>query len=155
MPRELRRKDRAIDQDQAWSILEKGEYGVLSTVSADGQPYGVPLHYAVVDGAICFHCATSGHKLDNIAANDRVSFCVVGRCEVMPDKFATIYESVVVFGRAVEVPDANKQKALEALLDKYSGDYRAEGLEYTRKVYNKARVFNISVEDIRGKARPA
>ena len=155
MPPELRRKDRAMDRDQAWRLLEKGEYGVLSTVSADGQPYGTPLHYALMDGAIYFHCATSGHKLDNIAANDRVSLCVVGRCEVMPDQFATLYESVVVFGRATEVFEADKQKALEALLDKYSRDYLAEGLEYTRKVFSKARVFQVSVETVRGKARAA
>jgi uncharacterized protein len=155
MPPELRRKDRAMDRDTAWRILNDGEYGTLSTVSAEGQPYGTPLHYALMDGAIYFHCALAGHKLDNIAANDRVSLCVVGKCEVMPDEFATIYESVVVFGRATEVFKGDKQKALEALLDKYSRDFRAEGLEYAKKVNSKARVFRISVEAISGKARTA
>ena len=39
--RELRRKDRSITNDEAITILNKAEYGVLSTVSPDGKPYGV------------------------------------------------------------------------------------------------------------------
>ena len=31
MFREMRRKDRSIDREQAENILEKGQYGVLST----------------------------------------------------------------------------------------------------------------------------
>jgi nitroimidazol reductase NimA-like FMN-containing flavoprotein (pyridoxamine 5'-phosphate oxidase superfamily) len=53
---------------EARGILNKGEYGVLSTVSAEGQPYGTPLNYCLIDDSIYFHCATEGHKLKNLAA---------------------------------------------------------------------------------------
>ncbi|MCF8042850.1 MAG: pyridoxamine 5'-phosphate oxidase family protein [Desulfarculaceae bacterium] len=155
MQRELRRKDRAVDREQAWRILEQGEYGVLSTVSPEGQPYGTPLHYCLMDGDIYFHCALTGHKLDNIAANSRVSLCVVGKAQVLPDQFATLYESVVAFGPATEVLGAQKQAALNALLDKYSLDFRAEGLKYIEKMSGKARVFKIAIEALSGKARTA
>ncbi len=77
--------------------------------------------------AIYFHCAVAGHKLENIAANSRVSFCVVGKTEVLSDQFATHYQSVIVFGQAEEVFDEEKHLALEGVLAKYSPGYREKG----------------------------
>ena len=73
----MRRSDKALPNDALVKILQEGEYGVLSTVSADGQPYGVPLNYALQNNNLYFHCALDGHKLDNLLANEKVSFCVV------------------------------------------------------------------------------
>ncbi len=53
-----------------------------------------------VGDVIYFHCAPEGHKLENLSGNNKVSFCVVGKTQVLPDKFATNYESVIVFGTA-------------------------------------------------------
>src|SRR5512146_2802730 len=103
MQRPIRRSDRALTNEQAAEILQKGEYGVLSTVSPDGQPYGVPVSFAYADNALYFHCAVEGHKRDNLASNPRVSFCVIGGTEALPDKFATRYESAIVFGKACEL----------------------------------------------------
>ena len=155
MQGEVRRKDRVADQEQTRRVLEQGEYGVLSSVSPGGQPYGTPLSYWLMDGDIYFHCALAGHMLDNIAANGRVSFCVVGKAQVLPDKFSTLYESVVAFGRASEMLGVQKRSALEGLLAKYSPGYPAEGGQYIDKLIERARVFKIAVEAISGKARNA
>lgn len=149
----LRRTDRAIPDSEAGSLLLAGEYGILSTVSADGQPYGVPVSYAYTGEVIYFHCALEGHKLDNLSSNNRVSFCVVGKTQVLPDKFATRYESVIVFGRAAEVTDDEKQAGLIELLKKYSPDFMAKGLRYINGDGDKARVYKIIVEAMTGKAR--
>ena len=153
MHHELRNKKRGITEAEAHELLERGEYGILSTCDADGQPYGIPLSYCVIDDSIYFHCAVEGHKLKNIAANDRVSFCVVGKTEVLPDKFATRYESVVVSGRATEVFDKEKQLGLEGLLPKYSAGFVAEGLDYINAAREQTRVFRISIDTLCGKAR--
>ena len=153
MHHELRRKDRGLGKSEARELLERGEYGILSTCGPDGQPYGMPLSYCVINDAIYFHCAVAGHKLENIAANNRVSFCVVGATEVLPDKFATRYESVIVTGKAAEVFDEEKQLGLEGLLPKYSVGFHAEGLDYIKSDWKRIRVFRISIEAIRGKAR--
>ena len=71
---EMRRKEKMISQEEIMEVLEKAEYGVLSTVSGDGIPYGTPVNFVFMDGAIYFHCATEGHRLGNIAANDNVCF---------------------------------------------------------------------------------
>ena len=94
--KELRRKDRAITEEEAVALLNKAEYGVLSTVSENGKPYGVPLNFCVINHCIYFHCAVEGQKIDNIKQNKSVSFCAVGNTEILPDKFGTKYESVIV-----------------------------------------------------------
>lgn len=48
---EMRRKDRMLNQEETIDILNKSEYGVLSTVGKDNAPYGVPVNFAYVDGA--------------------------------------------------------------------------------------------------------
>ena len=149
----IRRKDRAITQEEATALLNTAEYGVLSTVSENGEPYGVPLNYCVIDTNIYFHCAVEGKKLDNIRHNQSVSFCVVGDTEILPDTFATKYESVIVSGEIEEVFDSEKQTALEGLLHKYSPDYFDKGLKYIEELTEKTKVFKISVNDITGKAR--
>ena len=153
MSRDLRRKDRGMSESEARELLERGEYGVLSTCGSDGQPYGIPLSYCVIDNAIYFHCALEGHKLDILAVNSKVSFCVVGKTEVLPDKFATRYESVIVTGRTAEVFDEEKLLGLKGLLPKYSADFIAEGLNYITAKGAQTRVFRVSMDSISGKAR--
>lgn len=153
MTGELRRKDRGVTETEARALLERGEYGILSTCDSDGQPYGVPLSYCLLDNAIYYHCALEGRKLENIAGNSRVSFCVVGATELLPDKFATRYESVIVIGRAMEVFDAEKQSALEGLVEKYSPDFREEGRRYIETDGKLTRVFKITIDALSGKAR--
>jgi nitroimidazol reductase NimA-like FMN-containing flavoprotein (pyridoxamine 5'-phosphate oxidase superfamily) len=149
----MRRKDRLITNAETFSILEKGEYGILSTVSSNNEPYGVPLNYCLIDECIYFHCALEGRKINNIDKNPRVSFCVVGKTEVLPDKFGTKYESCIVEGLASESLGEEKQLALEGLIHKYSENFVSEGLKYIEKLKDKTRVFKISIESISGKAR--
>ncbi len=153
MERQMRRSDRALPADETRKILLSGEYGVLSTVSSDGQPYGVPVSYCYTGEAIYFHCAPEGHKLDNLKSNSKVSFCVVGRTQVLPDKFATNYESAIVFGTALEVTGEEKHSGLVELLKKYSPEYLEKGLRYIEGDAEKARVYKIRVESFTGKAR--
>ena len=151
--RELRRKDRAISEEEAIAILNRVEYGVLSTVSENGKPYGVPLNFCIVDNCIYFHCAVEGQKIDNIKQNKSVSFCTVGRTEILPDKFGTKYESVIVSGEVEEVFELDKQRGLEGLLYKYSPDFIDQGKKYIDTLRDKTRVFKITINSLSGKAR--
>lgn len=149
----LRRHDRALPEDIAKKLLKRAEYGVLSTVSADGAPYGVPLNFCVLDNRIYFHSAASGHKIDNLTKNQAVSFCVVGNTEVLAEKFSTRYESVVVFGQVNEVFEPERRRALEGLLHKYSAAFIEKGREYIKNSKESPRVFAITCKSITGKAR--
>ena len=151
--KELRRQDRAITEEEALALLIKAEYGVLSTVTKTGKPYGVPLNFCVMDRCIYFHCAVEGQKIDNIKHNKSVSFCAVGNTEILPDKFGTKYESVIVSGEVEEVLDMNKQLALEGLLHKYSLEFINQGIKYIEGLKEKTRVFKITINKLSGKAR--
>lgn len=153
MQHELRRKDRQLQDAEIWKLLELGEYGVLSTCSVDSQPYGVPLSYCLLDTAVYFHCALEGRKLANLAANNRASFCVVGATEVVPEKFSTRYESVIVSGIVTEALGDDKQRGLEALVDKYCPDYHEKGMQYITADAAKTRVFKLQIDTVCGKAR--
>jgi uncharacterized protein len=151
--RTIRRTDREIPAQEAAALLERAEYGVLSTVGADGQPYGLPLSYVYRNGGIYFHCALSGHKLDNFAHDARVSFCAVGATRVLPDKFATEYESAVAFGVVSELEGDARQEALLWLLEKYSPAFLEEGKRYIEQKEQATKVFKIEVSHYTGKAR--
>jgi hypothetical protein len=150
---QIRRKDREMEKKEAKELLKRGEYGVLSTVGENEYAYGVPLSYAYVDEAIYFHCAQEGYKLDNLRGNNKVSFCVVGKTNVLPDKFSTEYESVIVFGIAKEVAGEEKTMVLMELIKKYSPDYIEEGKKYIERAGEKTKVIKIDMEYISGKAR--
>ena len=149
----MRRQDRAITEDEALALLNEAEYGVLSTVTENGKPYGVPLNFCVIDRCIYFHCAVEGQKIDNIQQNKSVSFCAVGNTEILPDKFGTKYESVIVSGEVEEVFDMNKQMAMEGLLHKYSPEFFDKGIKYIEGLREKTRVFKITINKLTGKAR--
>jgi uncharacterized protein len=153
MERKIRRVDRAISEGEAKALLQKGEYGILSTVSADGQPYGVPISFSIAGDVVYFHSAVEGHKLDNLIANKKVSFCVIGKTEVLPEKFGTKYESAIVFGEAFEVRDEEKRRGLMELVKKYSPGFVEKGLEYIDSAGGKTRVYKIVIESITGKSR--
>ncbi len=152
--REVRRKDKEIGTDEMIKLLTECEYGVLSTVGNDGQPYGVPLNYAYKDNCIYFHCALKGHKIDNIGDNSKVSFCVVGNTEVLPSEFSTNYVSAVAFGLASEVQGKERYDALVLILDKFSSEFMKEGKKYIEKLDKVTKVMKMKIEHISGKQSP-
>ena len=149
----MRRQDKAIDRQAAERLLQTGEYGVLSTVDSQGQPYGVPLNYVYQDGCLYFHCALQGHKLDNLLAIRRVSFCVVGRTRVIPEEFNTEYESVIAFGEASLVRGDERYHALTGLVEKYSPGFIEEGRRYIERHDQRTMVVKIQVKSMTGKAK--
>ena len=152
--KELRRKDKQTSNKQALKLLTQAEYGILSTAGADGQPYGVPLNYVYMGGALYFHCALLGHKLDNLRENPKVSFCVVEDVEVLPSEFSTNSISVVVFGVASEAVGKERANGLLWLLEKYSPDHMEEGKKYSEKMDKATKVIKIDIQHLIGKKSP-
>ena len=107
--REMRRSRQALSQADCEKILKTATAGVLAVTGDGGYPYAVPLSYVYAEGRLYFHCAGSGHKLDAISADDRVSFCVIDRDEIHPEKFTTFFRSVILFGTARELEDGRPE----------------------------------------------
>ncbi len=152
MFRHIRRKDRALDRDDAMELLSRAEWGVLSTSGSDGWPYGVPVNHVVVDGSLYLHCARRGHKLDNITANDRVSYCVVTTAEVLGAQLSTRFECAIVFGRAAMVDDlVDKRRALNAMVERLAPQRAGEDVESIAG-FEHTTVIRIVPEHVTGKA---
>jgi uncharacterized protein len=153
MFREIRRRDRALSEVEAREILARAEHGVLATIGADGWPYAVPLNHVLDGNVLYMHCALEGHKLDNIAHEDRVSYSVVASAQVLPEKLSTLYESAVVFGRAALVTDAaEKRKTLDLLGQRFCADFPSEVEAAINKDSPRTTIIRIQIERITGKA---
>jgi len=150
----MRRTDRALSEPEAWELLARADHGVLSTVDAAGQPYGVPVNHVVVGRALYVHCALDGHKLDNVEANPRVSYCVITQAQVEPAAFSTAYESAIAFGSARIVEDeAERLAALRALNVRFAPGLEVEGEAMIERHFGVTAVLRIDLEHLTAKAR--
>ena len=125
MFREMRRIRQQLGQDQCDEILANARRGVLAVQGDDGYPYCLPINF-VYDpergehGAIYMHCALSGHKIDALAACDKVSFTCMDEGERHEGEWWYYVNSVICFGRARLMDDPQrKHDALFALARKY------------------------------------
>jgi nitroimidazol reductase NimA-like FMN-containing flavoprotein (pyridoxamine 5'-phosphate oxidase superfamily) len=154
MFKKIRNSKRQLEDTDISRILEEGEYGILATIGENQYPYTTPLSYVYLNNAIYFHCAPEGHKLDNIRFNNKVSFCVVGKTKVLPAQFSTIYESAVIFGNASIVTECDEKNAvLISIIDKYSPEFKKEGLEYINKAVARTNIVKITIAHATAKGR--
>ena len=152
MFQELRRKDKALSEADSKQILEKGLYGVLGTTSKSGYAYTIPLNYVYHKNNIYFHCATDGHKLENVQHNNRVSFTVVENCQIVPEKYTAKFRSVITFGKVSAVKnDAEKLAGLQLLVKKYAPKFQKEAPKYIKKYLKNVVVLKLEIEKITGK----
>lgn len=153
----LRRQDRALPEEAACQLLQESKSGVLCLQDTVGGGYGIPLNYAW-DGAeaLYMHCAGEGHKLNCLRQEPRATFVVTGSNSILPDKFSTAYESVLVHGRAhiVEAED-EKLHALQLLIQKLTPQEQARGEEYIARAIHATTVIRFCIDRFSGKAHRA
>lgn len=149
----VRRNDREISKAKAIQILNNAEYGFLGTVGENTFPYVTPLSFIYLNNSIYFHSAKVGHKLENIDFNNKVSFSVVGATKVLENMFSTSYESVVIFGDALEVFNEEKELILLELLNKYAPTNLEKGKIYIAHMKNKTTVIKINIQHLTAKSR--
>lgn len=117
---EMRRKRQQLSDEECIDILQTNTSGVLAVSGDGGYPYAVPISYVYDGGALYFHCAKTGHKIDAIKSCDKVSFCIVDQDQVVPEEYTTRYRSVILFGRASILEQEEEiRRAVEKLAVKY------------------------------------
>ena len=139
-------------KEEMEALLRQETVGYLG-LSADGQPYVVPLNYAYAEGKILFHCALTGKKLDCIRANLQVCFSVArqtGRVRehAGQDPCHVDSDSVICYGRARVVEIVEERKALLDLFNRrFNPD--AEPISQTRA--ENCGVVEIEIEEMTGR----
>ena len=152
MFRAMRRSGQALSPEECDAILREGTSGVLAVIGDGGYPYAVPLSYFYEAGKLYFHCAKMGHKLDAIGNDNRVSFCVIGQDRVMPERYTTCFRSVIVFGTARILQDAEeKRRAIERLTEKYAPGREEERRREIGREFDRLCMVEISILHRTGK----
>jgi hypothetical protein len=153
MFREMRRKKQLLSDEETREILKDHSSGVLAVAGDDGYPYTVPISYTYTDGKLYLHCAKEGHKIDAIKRNDKVSFCIIDKDEVIHETFTTHFRSVIAFGRArILTEDSEIRAALERLVEKYSPDFIQEGQKEIETAWGRVCLVEVKIEHMTGKA---
>lgn len=154
MNEQIRRKDRVISREEAYALLDSAEYGVLSLVDERGIPYGLPIHFVREENTLIFHCALEGRKLDCLRHQPRASFCVVGKTQVVPDKFMTLYESAVLEGSLELTGESSrKYEDLMKFCVKYSPEHLEKAKTTIEKSLQQTAILEFHIESVSGKAK--
>ena len=149
--REMRRNKQILSNEESIKILERNTAGVLALLGDKDYPYAVPLSYVYIDNKIYFHSAVEGHKVDAIRNHEKASFCVIDTDNVVPEKFTSLYKSAIAFGKVSIVPDEEKLDAIKLLSDKYSPQFREQGLKEIEETFNRFLIIKLEIEHLSGK----
>lgn len=154
MFREMRRFKQLLSKEETVGILKARTAGVLGVNGDDGYPYTVPVSYVYdqENEKLYFHGAYEGHKIDSIKRDDKVTFSVIDKDDVIQETFTTHFSSVSIFGRArILEDDAEKRHAMEIIVQRYSPDFVKEGQDVMEKSWSRLCVVEIKIEHMTGK----
>ena len=78
----MRRKDREMSREFGIEVIDRADYGVVSMIDENNEPYGIPLSIVRDGGNLYFHSALSGKKVDIFEKGHRVSVSFAGQIKV-------------------------------------------------------------------------
>ncbi len=149
---QMRRKGQQLTQEETVDILLRATSGVLALHGAGGYPYAVPLSYVYDDGRLYFHSALAGHKIEAIKNCAQASFCVVDRDDVIPEKYTTLYRSVIAFGQIHIINDeAEKMRVARMLGNRYNPNNDEALQKELQHGFNRMSVLCFDIEHLTGK----
>jgi nitroimidazol reductase NimA-like FMN-containing flavoprotein (pyridoxamine 5'-phosphate oxidase superfamily)/GNAT superfamily N-acetyltransferase len=161
----MRKEIYRMSRDEAVAILAAAPYVHVAGTDADGRPIFRTLNAAVTGGAITFHGAPAGEKLEMIgrevviAAEDVIAS--IPSWFVDPERACpatTYFRSVQVHGVLEEVTDpVAKALALAALMAKHQPEGKHVPIAADHPLYRKAieglLVARVSLEKLDGKGK--
>lgn len=151
-----RAKCEITDEREIKRILNTATVGRIATMGSDGYPYITPVNFVFHEGAVFFHSALAGEKLDNIAKDSRVCFEVdiplayleVGfNPEKNPCRAHQFYHSVVIRGKARIIDNGElKTQVLNALVGKHEENREFQPVTEDSSGYNRCCVIEVKPE---------
>ncbi len=149
----MRREENRLSETEALEIVAQGEYGVLSLVDLEGNPYGLPISYALKGKTIYLHGAREGKKITLLNHKQEVCLTVVGPNELDSKNFTTKYASAIVYGKASFIEERSaKIEALRLIVKKYSPAYKGEAEVAIDEAVDKTALIKIEIDEITGKS---
>lgn len=154
-----------MDDGRARAFLAGARVVQIATSTADGAPVLRTLNFVVDEGAVCFHGAPAGEKVE--ALDRRAVAAVEETVASIPSHFldperacpaTTLYRSVQAHGTLREVHDpARKARVLQALMEKYQPEgghrpLRADDPFYAKNIAGLL-VVEMPIERLDGKEK--
>ena len=150
----MRRTDREMPREFALEVVDKCEWAALGLTDTSNKPYCVPVTIARSGGAIYFHSAMEGRKIDCLRHCPDVCLSCVGDTRRMTNEFSTEFESAMVFGTAYEVNDeAEKIAALHMICERHTPMNMANFDEAIQRSIGRTAVWRIDIASVTGKRK--
>lgn len=128
-----RTKTHLLTKKQIDELLLKSEVGRLGTISKDGFPYILPMHFVSFENKIYMHGLPKGKKIDNIKFNENVCFEVDEMIGLLyegvenPCDVNTEFNSIIIEGKASLVDEfEEKSIALSKIVEKFTPHLKAK-----------------------------
>lgn len=160
---EVRRRDRAKEDDWIRGALAQAPYGFMATVR-DGRPFLHSNLYVYDDSrhAIYIHTARVGLTRGNVEGDESVCFSVATMGRLLPAdealEFSVEFAGVTAFGRARVIEDVEeKTYGLQLILDRYA-PHLESGRDYrpiTEAELKRTTVMRIDIDAWSGKQKVA
>lgn len=152
MTHPMRRSKQLVSNEETQKILAKGITLTLALQGNEPYPYAVPVNYVWEENHLYFHCAKEGHKMEAMKHNPYVSFSIIDKEEIIPEKYTTYFRSVIGFGKAHLVEDKEEiVHALRLLVLKYSPNYVQEGEVEINSSLDHVQIIRIDIDEVSGK----
>ena len=151
MFRELTRKKQQLTLNECKEILKNEVRGVLAVNGDDGYPYALPINFYFDEenNKIYFHSGKVGHKLDAIAKNNKVAFCVYDKGYRKDGHWSLNIKSVIIFGH-IYIVNEWKDDLIVAFSKRFTDDaeYIYSEIE---KFKSNTEVLCLEIEHMTGK----
>ncbi len=151
MFREMRRGKQLLSIEDTAAVMGRCTNGVLACLGDEDYPYAVPVSYVYFNNKIYLHSAKSGHKIDAIQKNPKVSFTVIDEDTIVSKEYTSYFRSVIAFGKARIVEGDERLEAFAALVEKYSGDQPEEAKHKEISGCTNACIIAVDIEHMTGK----
>lgn len=171
----MRRKDREMDREFGFKVIDKAQYGVISIIDGD-KPYGIPLSIVRKEDILYFHSAKAGKKVDVLSQNPNISIAFVGDKKIpenyshgeleemknnpseavkfISSVFTTEYESAVITGKVEQVTDEyEKIEAMRIICEKYTPGKMQYFDTAIKAGLNRTDVYRVKIDNITSKRK--
>lgn len=150
----MRRKDREMDQDFAYYVIDKAPFATMSMMRTDGSAYGIPISVVREGDHLYFHSAMEGEKIESIVNQNQVCISAVCRCRPVPDKFTLEYESAVLFGKACLVTEKEEKiHGLSLLCERFAKQNMEHFQEAIERSLGRTAVVRVDIISVTGKRK--
>ena len=149
----MRRKDKEISEKHSIEKVIKESLVCRLALAKENIPYLIPVSFGYDGKSLYVHTAKEGKKVDYLQSNSQVCFefdinVKTIEHESVACKWTTSYQSVVGFGKMIEITDFEEASyALNQIMLHYSG----KEWKMTEKMLATVKMWKIEINEMTGK----